>query len=91
MPATTKYLHIIEYRPVSGVFQNIDLAPPLRPASVSSPPHQRRGGGGYPFAGRGEGGGVHILEDARQYSVLFICKYFEDAIMELTVSKQIQS
>jgi hypothetical protein len=33
----TKYLHIIEYRTVSSVFQTIDPPPPLHPASVSSP------------------------------------------------------
>jgi hypothetical protein len=37
-----KVLTYVEYRAVSGVFQNIDPHPPLHPASVY-PPHQRRG------------------------------------------------
>jgi hypothetical protein len=43
----TKYLHIIEYRLVSGVFQTIDHPPPLHLASVSFPrtPGGERGGG----------------------------------------------
>jgi hypothetical protein len=32
-----KVLTSVEYRAVSGVFQNIDPPPPLHPASVSSP------------------------------------------------------
>jgi hypothetical protein len=32
-----KVLTYVEFRPVSGVFQNIDPPPPLHPASVSSP------------------------------------------------------
>jgi hypothetical protein len=58
---------------VSGVFQNIDPHPPLRPASVSSP---RTKGVGVPYqwhqwgvhtrrAVRGRG--VNILEDARHW------------------------
>ncbi len=50
-----KVLTYVEYRTVSGVFQNIDPHPPLRPASMSSP---RTKGGGYTLAGRrGAGGG----------------------------------
>ncbi len=48
-----KILTYVEYRAVSGVFC-IDPPPPLHPASVSSPPHQRRG---YTRAGRWGGGG----------------------------------
>jgi hypothetical protein len=51
---------------MSGVFQNIDLLPPLRPA---------RGGGGHTrWVERGFA--VNSLEDARHCSVLCICKYF---------------
>ncbi len=32
-----KVITYVEYRAVSGVFQNIDPPPPLHPASVSSP------------------------------------------------------
>ncbi len=53
-----------EYRAVSGVFQNIDPPPPFHPASVSSPPHQRRGG---THSLGGEGVGVNISEDARYW------------------------
>jgi hypothetical protein len=74
---------------MSGVFQNID-PPTLSPPGKRVPPPPLVRGGGHTRWGR-RGCGVNILEDARQYSVLFICKYFEDAIMELTVSKQIQS
>jgi hypothetical protein len=38
-----KVLTYIEYRAVSDVFRTIDPLPPLHPASVSSPPPQRRG------------------------------------------------
>ncbi len=44
-----KVLTYVEYRAVSGVFQNIDLPPPLHPASVTS---SRTKGGGYTLAGR---------------------------------------
>jgi hypothetical protein len=33
----------VEYRAVSGVFQNIDPPPPLHPANVSSPRTEGRG------------------------------------------------
>jgi hypothetical protein len=33
----------VEYRPVSGVFQNIDPPPPSPPSECVLPPHQRRG------------------------------------------------
>ncbi len=49
-----KVLTYVEYRAMSGVFQNIDPTPPLRPAIVSSP---RTIGGGNTLA-RGWGGGV---------------------------------
>jgi hypothetical protein len=50
---STKYLHIIEYRAVSGVFQTMVPHPPLRTK-----------GGGYTLAGRCGDRGVSILEDA---------------------------
>ncbi len=50
-----KVLTYVEYRAVSGFFQNIDLLPPLHPASGSSPPQQRRGGTHSP-GGEGVGG-----------------------------------
>ncbi len=48
-------LTYVEYKAVSGVFQNID-PPPFQPASVSYP---------RTLAGRWGGWGVNILEDAR--------------------------
>jgi hypothetical protein len=57
---------------MAGVFQNIDLPSPQRPASVYPPPLVRvedklaRGRGGW---------GVNILEDVRHSSVLYVCKY----------------
>ncbi len=39
-----KALTYVEYRAVSGVFQNIDHPPPFRPASVSSPPPASKAG-----------------------------------------------
>ncbi len=56
-----KVLKYVEYRAVSGVFQNID--PPTSPPSECVlHPHQRLGDIHSPG---GEGGGVNILEDAR--------------------------
>ncbi len=53
------YMHkvptYVEYRAVSGVFQNIDPPPPSPPSECVLPPHQRRGGG------------VNILKDARHW------------------------
>ncbi len=47
--STKKYLHIyVEYRAVSGVFQNIDPPLPSPPSDVSSP---RTKCGGYTLAG----------------------------------------
>jgi hypothetical protein len=59
--AQSTYCTYVEYRAVSGVFQNIDPPPPLPLASVSYP----RTKGGYTLAGRVRGWGVNILEDAR--------------------------
>jgi hypothetical protein len=57
-----KVLTTVEYRAVSGVFQNIDPPPSSPPSECVHPPHQRRG---YTLAGRRGGWGVNILEDAR--------------------------
>ncbi len=38
-----KVLAYVEYRAVSGVFQNIDPPPPSPPSACVLPPHQRRG------------------------------------------------
>ncbi len=59
-----KVLTYVEYRAVSGVFQNIDPQPPLHPASVSSP---RTKGGGVLTRRAVRGWGVNILEDARYW------------------------
>ncbi len=72
-----RLLTYLEYRAVSGVFQILTPHPPLHPATVSSPPHQR-GVGGYTLAGQW---GVNILEDARhwigflQYNLSTVCGY----------------
>jgi hypothetical protein len=58
---------------MSGVFQNIDTPPPHRPASVYPPPLRR---GEDTLAGWRGGGGFNSSEDARNCSVLYICKYF---------------
>jgi hypothetical protein len=56
-----KELTYVEYRAVSGVFQNVDPPPPLHPASVSSPRTKR----GIHTRRAVRGWGVNILEDAR--------------------------
>jgi hypothetical protein len=58
---------------MSNVFQNIDLPPPHRPASVYLPAFGA-GGGNTRWVKRGWG--VNILEDARHCTVLYIRKYF---------------
>ncbi len=78
-----KVLTYVEYRAVSGVFQNIDPQPPLHLASVSSPPHQRH------TRRLVKGWGVNILEDVRywigllQYNlstIVCICNTEEHAV-----------
>jgi hypothetical protein len=60
-----KVLTYVEYRAVSGVFQNINPPPPLHPPSVSSP--RTKGRGYTPLTRRAVGRwGVNILEDASQ-------------------------
>ncbi len=49
---------------MSGVFRTIDPPPPLHPASVSSPPHQRRG---VHTRRAVRGRKVNISEDARHW------------------------
>ncbi len=61
---THKVLTYVEYRAVSGVFQNIDPPPPLPLASVSSPCTK---GGGVHTHRPVRGWGVNILEDARHW------------------------
>jgi hypothetical protein len=58
-----KVLTYVEYRAVSGVFQNIDSPPPSPPSECVLPPHQRRG---VHTRRAVRGWGVNILEDARQ-------------------------
>ncbi len=67
-----KVLIYVEYRSVSGVFQNID--PPLHPASVSSP-RTKGGGEGYTVHTRRavRGWVVNILKDARHWTGLLQC------------------
>ncbi len=62
---------------MSGVLQNIDPPSPHRPASVY-PTAFGAGGGHTRWVERGWG--VNILEDARHYSVVDICKYFVFAV-----------
>jgi hypothetical protein len=60
---THKVLTYVDYRTVSGVFQNIDPPPtPLSTQRVCPPPAPKAGGTHSP-GGEG-GGGVNILEDA---------------------------
>ncbi len=55
---------------MSGVFQNTKILTP-------QPLTARCGGRTHSLSGEGVGGGEgHHLEDARQSSVLYICKYF---------------
>jgi hypothetical protein len=51
-----KVLTYVEYRAVSGVFQNIDPHPPLSLASVSFP--RTKGGGTHSPGGEGGGGSI---------------------------------
>jgi hypothetical protein len=60
-------LMYVEYRAVSGVFQNIDPPPPLHPASVSSPRTKGGGEGGVHTRRAVREWGVNILEDARHW------------------------
>jgi hypothetical protein len=77
-----KVLIYVEYRAVSGVFQNIDPPPPYQPASVYPPPLVR--GRTHLLGGEGVGGQyfgrrqtqlctLHILEDARYWIGLLQC------------------
>ncbi len=61
---TYKVLTYVEYRAVSGVFQNIE-PPLLHPQRVCPPPATKAGGTLSPG-----GGGVNILEDARHWTGL---------------------
>ncbi len=82
------YVCSVEYRAVSGVFQNIDPPPPppFHTASVSSP---RTKSGGYTLAGRAVSGwGVNILEDARQWVGLLQYDFSTVQAIPLFVKKQ---
>jgi hypothetical protein len=57
-----KVLTYVEYRAVSGVFQNIDTPPPSPASECVHPPAPKARDTHSPG---GEGGGVNILEDAR--------------------------
>jgi hypothetical protein len=63
---------------MSGVFQNIDLPPPHRPASVefTRPPFPPLLRGEDKLGWMDRGWGVNILEDAGHCSVLYIRKHF---------------
>ncbi len=65
--ADHKVLTYVEYKAVSGVFQNIDPPPPSPPSESVLPPHQGGGGVHTCRAAGGGGGGCNILEDARQW------------------------
>jgi hypothetical protein len=58
---------------MSGVFRSIDPPTPLPPGECVSPAFGA--GGGHTREGE-RGGGVNSSEDARQCSLLDICKYF---------------
>jgi hypothetical protein len=63
-----KVLTYVEFRAVSGVFQNIDPPPPLHPASVSSP---RNNCGGRTQSLGGEGvGGQYLDIGLASYSII---------------------
>jgi hypothetical protein len=70
-----KVLTYIEYRAVSGVFQNIEPPTLFHPASVSSP---RTKGGGVHTRRAVRGWGVNILEDARHRMGLLQYNLFTD-------------
>jgi hypothetical protein len=55
-------LTFVDYRAVSGVFQNMDPPPPSPPSECVLPPHQRGGGGGGgSHSPGGERGGGSII------------------------------
>jgi hypothetical protein len=65
MDCSNKVLTYVEYRAVSGVFQNIDPPTPLSTQQVCPFPAPKAGGGTH-SAGVW-GGGLNILEDARHW------------------------
>ncbi len=74
-PLPHKVLTYVEYRAVSGVFQNSDPPPPFHPASVSSP-RTKGWGGEYTLAGRWRGGGSIFWKTPdiglASYSIIFL-------------------
>jgi hypothetical protein len=73
---------------MSGVFRNVDPPPSHRLASVYPPPPPPLVRGEDTLAGWRGGGGVNCSEDARHYSVLYICKYFVDLGQQPIFSQQ---
>jgi hypothetical protein len=71
--AQSTYSTHVEYRAVSGVFQNIDHPPPLPLASVSSPPNTHRAVMGW---------AVNSSEDARHCSVLYSTLWVNGSIKQ---------
>ncbi len=65
---------------MSGVFRNIDLSQPHRPATLAF-----GAGGGH--TREEEGGDGNSSEDARHCSVLYICKYFVSPNLSESFSK----
>ncbi len=65
--SSQKVITYVEYRAVSGVFQNIDPPPPSQPSECVLPPHQRWGGVHTRRVVRGWGGGFNFLEDATHW------------------------
>ena len=65
LSSRNKVLTYVEYRAVSGVFQNIDPPPPQSTQRVCPPPEPKDGGAHTRRAVRGWG--VNILENTRHW------------------------
>jgi hypothetical protein len=79
-----KVLTYVEYRAVSGVFQNIDPPPPSPPSDCVLPPHQRREVNTRRAV---RGWGVNILEDARHW--IGLLQYNLSAVQNIHISVEI--